>query len=222
MSQPDRYIDDLTSFVGILKFGKVLPRNQESDLGNGGFTMDRPERYHPVHVTLHWLVALGVFSNIYHGIFVFRQQGMSGFLFGIPLQTLHMGVGIAILVFMLARLILRYTIQRPADATSGQKSFDILARVVHYGLYLSVLMVTVGGLVQSWQTQSFQTAFLGAQPDFNSTQAFPGGFSIPLHALHKLSAYLLVSLVGLHVLAALYHQFIRGDNLLARMWYGSR
>jgi cytochrome b561 len=26
--------------------------------------------------------------------------------------------------------------------------------------------------------------------------------------------------IGLHVLAALYHQFIRRDNLLARMWYG--
>ena len=129
---------------------------------------------------------------------------------------------IAILVFMLARLILRYTVQRPADATSGHKLFDILARVVHYGLYLSVLTVTVVGLVHSWQTQSFQTAFLGAQPDFNFTPASPGGLNIPLHTLHKLSAYLVASLVGLHVLAALYHQFIRRDNLLARMWYGNR
>ena len=184
--------------------------------------MDAPKRYHPVHVTLHWLVALGVFSNIYHGIFVFRQQGMSGFLFGIPLQTLHMAVGIAILFFMLTRLILRYAIKRPADATSGHKSFDILARVVHYGLYLTVLTVTLAGLVHSWQTQSFQTAFLGAQPDFNATPASPGGFSIPLQTIHRLSAYLLASLVSLHILAALYHQFIRGDNLLARMWYGGR
>jgi len=184
--------------------------------------MEAPKRYHPAHVTLHWLVALAVFGNMYHGIFVFPQRGMSGLLFGISLQTLHMGVGIAILVFMLARLILRYTIQRPANATSGHSSFDFLARVVHYGLYLSVLTVTVVGLVHSWQTQSFQTAFLGAQPDFNFAPASPGGFNIPLNIIHKLSAYLLASLVGLHILAAVYHQFIRKDNLLTRMWYGSR
>jgi len=192
--------------------------------------MNAPKRYHPVHVTLHWLVALGVLGNIYHGIFVFPQQGMSGFLFGIPLQTFHMANGIAILVFMLTRLVLRYALTRPADATSGHKLFDILARVVHYGLYLSVLTVTVVGLIHSWQTQSFQTAFLGAQPEFNSPGepsggaggGILGGFDISLSILHKLSAYLVASLVGLHILAALYHQFIRRDNLLARMGYGSR
>jgi cytochrome b561 len=40
--------------------------------------------------------------------------------------------------------------------------------------------------------------------------------------LHGSFGYLLALLVVIHILAALYHQFIRGDNLLARMWYGSR
>jgi cytochrome b561 len=40
--------------------------------------------------------------------------------------------------------------------------------------------------------------------------------------IHGLTAYLVALLVGIHILAALYHQFIRKDNLLARMWYGSR
>ena len=184
--------------------------------------MDAPKRYHPIHVTLHWLVALGVFVDIYLGVFVFPERGLSGFLFGVPLPTVHMAVGIAILVFLLIRLVLRYTVHRPSDALTGYKFLDVLAKGVHYGLYLSVLAVTVIGLVHSLQTQIFQTTFLGTQPNFNSPQSAPGGFNIPLLTLHRLTAYLVAFLVGLHILAALYHQFIRRDNLLARMWYGSR
>jgi cytochrome b561 len=184
--------------------------------------LDAPKRYHPIHVTLHWLVVLGVFVDMYLGVFVFPERGLSGFLFGIPLPTVHMAVGITILVFLLIRLVLRYTVRRPSDAMTGHKIIDILAKVVHYGLYLSVLAVTVVGLVHSLQTQIFQTTFLGAQPDFNSPKSVPGGFNIPLLTLHRLTAYLVALLVSLHILAALYHQFIRKDNLLARMWYGSR
>jgi cytochrome b561 len=35
--------------------------------------------------------------------------------------------------------------------------------------------------------------------------------------LHGLAAFLLVALVGLHVGAALYHQYIRRDGVLRRM-----
>jgi cytochrome b561 len=31
---------------------------------------------------------------------------------------------------------------------------------------------------------------------------------------------LLLVLIGFHILAALYHQFIRKDHLIGRMWYG--
>lgn len=48
----------------------------------------------------------------------------------------------------------------------------------------------------------------------------PGGFG--LLTLHEWSAFALLGLATLHILAAVYHQFIRKDNLLARMWYGPR
>ena len=210
--------------------------------------MDTLKRYHPVHVTLHWLVALGIFINLYIGIFVFPQRGRCGSVLGIPMQAFHMAVGITILVLLLVRFVLRYTIKRPGDATAGYRFLDILAKVVHYGLYLSVFTVTVVGLVHSLQTQSFQMAFLGARPEFNGpppgfNNAQPGfnppapgespnrpggrppggfGFRSPLLLIHRLTAYLVALLLGIHILAALYHQFIRRDNLFARMWYGSR
>jgi cytochrome b561 len=35
---------------------------------------------------------------------------------------------------------------------------------------------------------------------------------------HKMGAYLMAGLIALHVAAALYHYFIRRDNVLGRMW----
>ncbi|MBI5443905.1 MAG: cytochrome b/b6 domain-containing protein, partial [Deltaproteobacteria bacterium] len=37
---------------------------------------------------------------------------------------------------------------------------------------------------------------------------------------HGALGSLLTALVILHVAAALYHQFVRKDNLLSRMWFG--
>ncbi len=204
--------------------------------------MDTPKRYHPVHVTLHWLIALGVFFNLYLGIFVFSQRGRGGFQF----QPIHMVIGITLLVLVIVRLVMRFTVKRPADATAGHKLLDIIAKIVHYGLYLTVLTVTVLGVVFTIQNGELQSMFTGSRPEFNgpppgfngAQPGFnppapgqfpggpggrpPGGFRSPLRMIHGLAAYLLALLVGIHILAALYHQFIRRDNLFARMWYGSR
>jgi cytochrome b561 len=40
----------------------------------------------------------------------------------------------------------------------------------------------------------------------------------PTEEIHRYLAYALFTLAGLHVSAALWHQFIRRDGLLARMW----
>ena len=42
----------------------------------------------------------------------------------------------------------------------------------------------------------------------------------PPYAVHGLTGWLLIGLLGLHIGAAGFHQFIRKDNLHARMWFG--
>jgi cytochrome b561 len=205
--------------------------------------MEQPKRYHPINVTLHWLVALGVFFNLYLGIFVFSQRRRGGFQW----ENIHMIVGISILVLLLVRLVMRFTVKRPADATAGHKLLDIIAKIVHYGLYLSVLTVTALGVTFTAQNGQLQSVLTGSRPEFNGPppsfngsqsdfnppasgefQGRPsgrppgGGFRSPLRLIHGWVAYLVAALLGIHILAALYHQFIRKDNLFARMWYGSR
>jgi len=40
----------------------------------------------------------------------------------------------------------------------------------------------------------------------------------PTEEIHGYLAYALFTLIGIHVLAALWHQFIRRDKILSRMW----
>lgn len=205
--------------------------------------MESPKRYHPALVTLHWLMALLIFVNLYLGMVTFedRGRGPADFGAGSPFVTIHMAVGVTLIILLIVRFILRMRTKRPAEATAGNKYLDLLAKIVHYGLYLAVLAVIVLGLVFSLQTGRFQSAFLGAESQFSPPTGdfsppaavgggvpdFPGGRGGPgggfgMMLFHELTAYSLLSLVALHILAALYHQFIRKDHLIRRMWYGQR
>ena len=80
-----------------------------------------PKRYHPLMVTLHWLIVLLVFTDLYLGLFVFRPLLQGGGAFRIPESDLaiHMAVGIAILVLIVVRFFVRVGTRKPAAATSS-------------------------------------------------------------------------------------------------------
>ena len=215
--------------------------------------MDTPKRYHPLLVSLHWLVAILVTLNLYIGKFVFTQRDHPNLS-----TAIHMVAGIAILALIIVRFAVRFGSKRPAEASSGSRLFDLLAKLVHYGLYLILLVTTVLGIVFAVQSGQLQRSFLGQQREFSpppggipqqgfttpeggfqrpegNFQRPEGGFQRPgfggsrplsgvflLRAIHGQLANVLLALVALHILAALYHQFIRRDGLIGRMWYGAR
>ena len=39
--------------------------------------------------------------------------------------------------------------------------------------------------------------------------------------VHKISVYVFIAVLALHVLASLFHHFILKDKTLRRMWYGN-
>ena len=54
-----------------------------------------------------------------------------------------------------------------------------------------------------------------------SQAPIPAGIhDAPAHTVHAAIGVVLISLVAVHTLAALYHQFLRRDALLGRMWFG--
>jgi cytochrome b561 len=169
------------------------------------------KRYHPLQVTLHWLVVLLVIAAFVIGKSMSGQPNDAAKL--TPL-ALHMAIGIITLLVIVFRFVMRMRMPKPEHVTAGNPFFDWIATVVHYALYLLVFLMAVSGLSLSVQAGLVPIVFGGSgilPADF---------FDFTARMLHGFTAPALVLTVLLHVGAAFYHQIVLKDNLLARMWYG--
>lgn len=194
-------------------------------------SLSTPKRYHPALIGLHWLVVLVMFSAV-----LLKPEEEEGRFRGpeggfqnpgsiqpgnfpapreVPLDA-HMVLGGVLLVLMVARVIVRLTTKRPAWASTGHKLFDVVGELTHLGLYLLTFAILIAGGIMAYNEGLIATVLGTATA---TAQGFgAGGFLF--RALHGLSWNLLFLLLFLHIGAALYHQFITKDNLLARMWFG--
>ena len=164
--------------------------------------MNVPKRYHPALVTLHWLTVVLMLA--------------SGFLAESDRRSpinIHMILGALLLAVLVIRLIARFTTKRPAWADTGSATLNKLGESVHYALYLIAFFILGIGAAMAYSRGLFAYA-----ADASAAVAKAGA----IKELHELGWMLALLLVFGHVGAALYHQFILKDNLMARMWYGSK
>ncbi len=127
--------------------------------------------------------------------------------------------GIAILALLVIRLLVRWTTKRPDWASAGNKFFDQVGNLTHWGLYVLTFAMTITGIILASQRgQLARVLGIGT--------ATPGGFRrggfFSLGFLHGGVWTLLILLIVLHISATLYHQFILKDNLMGRMWFGKQ
>ncbi len=178
--------------------------------------MTQPFRYHPLLVTLHWLLAFLIIAALALGFFALAPIPNSDPQ-KIDVLRAHMIGGMSILALMAIRFGVRMLTSRPPHATTGYPFLDRIAPLTHYGFYVLILLMVGTG---------FATAILAGLPDIvfgRSGAPLPTEFRIyPTRVAHGYLAVLLVGLITLHVLAALYHQLVRNDGLLRRMWFGRR
>lgn len=175
----------------------------------------RPARYHPALVALHWIVALLIFFMLAAGKLVLLMMPNTAEKV-MPL-TFHVVIGAVILVLLVIRFIVRLRTAHPVPADAGHPLLNRIGVITHYLLYLAVLGMTLSGLGMAQMSNLFQILFGGLG------LPLPEDFWVyPPRAGHGITATVLMLLIALHIGAALYHQFIRKDNLLARMWFGKR
>jgi iron complex transport system substrate-binding protein len=151
--------------------------------------------YDRVAAWLHWLVALLVLAQFATG------WGWSALERGsdprMVLFRIHIGMGIAILVLAVLRLAWRATHPAP-ELPAGMSGFTRLAsRATHVALYALILVQPVLGLL----TITALGKSLGRWP----------------RDLHMQLVNVIAAIVALHVAAALWHQLVRRDGLMARM-----
>ena len=114
------------------------------------------------------------------------------------------------------------------DEVPGSRLAHMAAKLGHYALYAMMIIMPVTGYIGTGvNTEYF---FLFDIPKFESTQAFSSvvtngmglsfkEFEAPIDFIHKeLGGELIVLiLVGGHILAALYHHFVKKDRTLRKM-----
>ncbi len=171
---------------------------------------EKPERYHPFLVALHWIIAIMIVGMLALGFFILENMENGGEK--AELLQLHFSIGVVIFTLMAVRFGVRLFTAKPPKASTGNRFLDSLAVFTHYAFYVLVLGMAVSGLGVATLSGLFDV-FANNAPLPESFDVFP-----PMKG-HEITSYLLAGLVSLHVLAALYHHYVLKDNLLARMWF---
>ena len=172
-------------------------------------------RYHPLQVALHWVSAVLVIGAWTVGAIVLERIPESEAGRKVVVLGAHMIAGLTIAFVMTLRLALRFTFEQPAPATSGNALLDRLAKLVHWALYVAALAMAGSGLALALQA--------GLPAILLSGGTVPPHEELGRHAalgVHAVIGTILISLVFLHALAALWHQFVRKDGLMRRMGFG--
>jgi cytochrome b561 len=173
-------------------------------------------RYHPSLTLLHWVLAALIIATLMVGYFELAPMANTS-PEKIGLLRLHMAGGMTIFFLMAARLLLRFLTPRPAPATAGHPALDRLANFTHYAFYILVALMAATGLSTA-VISGLNLIVFG-----DSGDPLPPSLLIyPTRVAHGYVAVALAALIGLHISAALYHQFFLRDGLLRRMWFGDR
>lgn len=169
-------------------------------------------RYTDVAIALHWLLALALVAAFCVGLYMADLKLSPT---RVRLFNWHKWAGISILVLSVFRLGWRCR-HHPPDALASMSALQQrLAQWMHGLLYLMCLVVPVAGWAYS-SAAGFPVVWFGLLPlpDFVPVDKALAHVLVQVHAA---LAYALASLVGLHVAAALEHQFIERDRLMWRM-----
>jgi cytochrome b561 len=105
----------------------------------------------------------------------------------------------------------------------------LVAHATHYFFYFLIIVIPLSGwLMVSASSLGNGTLFFGLfeWPNVPFLADLPRADKRPMHemfeAVHVFLAWSAVVLIPVHVAAALYHQFLRRDDVLRRMIPGTR
>ena len=170
------------------------------------------ERYGTVAQTLHWAIVVLVAVQI--------ALGVTGADLPVGMERLitlsrHKSLGMTILALMVLRLVWRVINPVPKLPPLLPRLEQRLARSSHWLLYGLLLSMPVVGWISS-SASNLTVSWFGVFtfPDLVETdKALAAGAK----TLHRSMAWLLMTMVSLHALAALRHHFLLKDGVLLSM-----
>jgi len=168
------------------------------------------QSYTGVAKTLHWVIMILLALMLYGG---WAAEGLPREERLVALQG-HAGLGIIVLVLMIARLLWRAIHPAPPLPDDLPRWQRIAATATHHSLYLAVILQPLAGLAMT-MTSSRRNL----RPfDLFGLQVAPNQAIHSIgHDLHAILPIVIIALIAAHAAAALYHHFVRRDNVLKRM-----
>lgn len=158
--------------------------------------MPAPKGYSRTQIRLHWIAAVLIVVNILfedpigNAWEAIEKGGAASYSSGV---ALHVFGGLAVLAFALWRLALRASRGVPPAPAAEPAPLRMAAHLGHLALYALMILAPVSGAM-----------------------AWFGGVEAAAE-VHEVFKPLFILLVGVHVLAVLWHQFRLKDGLLLRM-----
>lgn len=166
--------------------------------------------YGSVAKGFHWTIAILVLFMLAYGYSLnyFPQEYLSiGY-------TIHKLIGLTILVLMVLRLVWALSNIKPRLPFNTPWLERFAEWAVHFSLYAALIAMPIAGWVGS--------VAAGRPPRLGETV-----FNLPIEknqdlsdlafTIHNTLAIIIIVLLGIHLLAALYHHFIKKDDILRRM-----
>ena len=182
----------------------------------------KPARYGPVAMTLHWLIAALLLTNIALGLYVAEVMADSDPMHGPALQF-HKSVGLTVLVLSLLRVAWRLVNPAPPLPQAMSPLTKRLAHLSHFLLYVLIVGIPLTGWAMVSASRSgAPTNFFGLLhwPNLPFFAHLAGSEKKVLHhdfnVTHLYLALSALVLVAIHIAGAFYHRG-REDDVLARM-----
>jgi cytochrome b561 len=171
------------------------------------------QRYSATAMSLHWLIALLIVVGFYIGWIMTDIPGFTPTK--LKYFSWHKWIGVTVFALAAIRVMWRLTHRPPALPAGIEPVQKLAAEVVHVVLYLLMFAIPISGYLYSSAT-GIQVVYLGIVP-LPMLIGPDAALKVILKTIHIWLNYTLLALVAAHALAALKHQFVDRDGLLARM-----
>ncbi|PSW58483.1 cytochrome b [Photobacterium leiognathi] len=171
------------------------------------------KNWHPVLITLHWLVAITVLGLFALGWWMVDLTYYHAWYKTAPF--IHKSIGLMLFLAMILRLLIRVSTTQPLTVSAHAKWELWLASKIHFVLYLIVFVVMLSGyLISTAGGRGISVFGLFEVPvlvaPFTNQADIAG-------KIHWYVAWALMAFVGLHILGALKHHYLDKDETLKRM-----
>jgi cytochrome b561 len=171
-----------------------------------------PAQYGSMMRFLHWAIFVLFLIQILMGFFLddFPEA------YKMNIYTFHNSVGLLVLALMLVWVFWRLINVKPVWPVNMALWERVSAHIMHTLLYLGMILIPLSGWALTTAAQHppvFFWLFPLPMPGIMPSDAVKHLAS----SAHTVLAWVLISLVALHILAALKHHFINKDFILKRM-----